>query len=114
MKTAVKSHQIVSSLFPAVVRNRLFGDDAGMSIEGSNHDPRPQTGKMRITNFINEQEDEGGTDAKSNSNTTPATEPIPASPASTRQPVRIDTFGSKPIADFFPNTTVLFADISGL
>jgi hypothetical protein len=81
MKTAVKSHQIVSSLFPAVVRNRLFGDE-GSSQGGpgtKKKGTRPLAPKAQLKGFLNDQEGDN----------------------------------SKPIADLFPYTTVLFADIAG-
>jgi hypothetical protein len=95
MKSAVKSHQIVSSLFPAVVRNRLFGEeeeaakeeeqdpqaggggDVGVGIVGGAL--RPLAAKQRIKGFLDNN----------------------------------DRDNSKPIADLFPHTTVCFADIAG-
>lgn len=59
MKTAVKSHQIVSSLFPAVVRNRLFGDEG--SEQGGHGGKkkgamRPLAPKAQLKGFLNDQE----------------------------------------------------------
>ena len=87
---AVTSHQIVSSLFPEVVRDRLFGVDDDKPKNGSNSaDPtRPvenlETDKLRLKNYINTG---GATGA--------------------------DGSQSKPIADLFTHCTVLFADIAG-
>ena len=65
LNTAVKSHQIVSSLFPAVVRNRLFGDETGghstvhAGTDASVGSSRPQTNKMRVKNFLETDNGEG-------------------------------------------------------
>ncbi|MGK3756989.1 MAG: hypothetical protein ACI8RD_009303 [Bacillariaceae sp.] len=77
MKTAIQSTAIVSSLFPAQIRDRLM--------EGGPDDKKGassmfQPTKNRLRSFLNDGE-------PSNSN--------------------------KPIADLFPNTTVIFADIAG-
>ena len=88
---AVTSHQIVSSLFPEVVRDRLFGvdDDKPRKDGSTSADPsRPmenmETDKLRLKNYINTG---GATGA--------------------------DGSHSKPIADLFTHCTVLFADIAG-
>ena len=86
---AVKSHQIVSSLFPALVRDRLFGDDKEDDQNENHHNPsKPlepivNNDKLRLKKFLN-----AGVPLK-------------------------DEKESKPIADLFSHCTVLFADIAG-
>ena len=77
MKRAVQSRAIVSSLFPAAVRERLFRNDDST---GS----RKKEAKNRIKTFLSD----------ANQEQKPVTE-------------------LKPIADLFPHTTVMFADIAG-
>jgi class 3 adenylate cyclase len=81
MKRAVQSRAIVSSLFPAAVRDRLFRNDDSTGSKGKNN---KQATKSRIKSFLNE----------SNQEQKPAAE-------------------LRPIADLFPHTTVMFADIAG-
>jgi hypothetical protein len=56
LKSAVKSLQIVSSLFLAVVRNRLFGDGAAQEqdppVGGAGGAQRPSVAKQRIKGFL--------------------------------------------------------------
>ena len=111
---AARSNAIVSSLFPAEIHDRLFNaadnndDDGTMPIKGEssgsskdiekdafdavtkNNNKGGTAQKFRLQNFLDE---EGEKDAKMRA-----------------QPVILE---SKPIADLFPNTSVLFADISG-
>jgi len=78
MTTAVRSTAIVSSLFPATVRDRLYPME----------DPvKKEAPKNRMRSFMNE--------STHNSST------------------RAGTSGSSPIADLFPEATVLFSDIAG-
>ena len=89
---AVRSHQIISSLFPALVRDRLFGDD----------DEREKKEEQKVTS---------------------PSAPIQPLESLENDKVRLKKFlhtgghkeaeGSKPIADLFPDCTVLFADIAG-
>eukprot|EP00934_Nitzschia_sp_Nitz4_P009170 Nitzschia sp. Nitz4//scaffold37_size175936//139425//149009//NITZ4_002062-RA/size175936-snap-gene-0.260-mRNA-1//-1//CDS//3329549836//9160//frame0 len=82
MRRAVQSRAIVSSLFPAAVRERLFKADDS-SAGGGDKVKHDQT-KKKLRTFIS--------DAITKDN----------KPAE-----------SKPIADLFPHTTVMFADIAG-
>jgi class 3 adenylate cyclase len=87
LSSALRSNAIVAGLFPKSVRDRLFGanDDA---LNGNTSTYQKSRSKMKsLKNYI--------TDEKS------AVGPKPA-PA-----------GDAPIADLFPQCTVLFADISG-
>jgi class 3 adenylate cyclase len=89
---AVRSHQIVSSLFPSNVRDRLFGDNSKNDSEAELTEAHPSasqplhrplvTEKLRLKNFLHAGE---YNEEKS----------------------------SKPIADLFAHCTVLFADIAG-
>jgi class 3 adenylate cyclase len=113
MAEAARSNAIVSSLFPAEIRDRLFNTDNNNNNDGgtmtvkneSNSSKDIEMGapdankrnnkggtaqKFRLQNFLDE---EGEKDAKMRS-----------------QPAILE---SKPIADLFPNMSVLFADISG-
>jgi class 3 adenylate cyclase len=87
---AERSDAIVRSLFPTAVRDRLYEDAKKKEDEAKAADSSVflETNKRRMKNFMNE----GPGD------------PSQASNGSRR---------SDPIADLFPNTTVLFADISG-
>jgi class 3 adenylate cyclase len=100
MKSAIESREMVSSLFPPVVHNRLFSktgsknkknaDANGLPIEASgsanpNAGDGGVTSKQNLKNYL-----EGGGSAVANGNGL-----------------------AKPIADLFPRTTVMFADIAG-
>jgi class 3 adenylate cyclase len=102
LDSALESRAIVSSLFPANVRDRLFEDDGngkvqkkertfGESADDKNSDKdrilASHPAKLRLKNFL----DEG--------------------PAGDVPDANI--LQSKPIADLFPHCTVLFTDIAG-
>ena len=99
MKSAARSDAIVSSLFPAEIRDRLFnndGEDGGKGGDVENlktshmlsnvSDPQ----KLRLKNFLSEEE-------------------IPKKGAETKPDGKIVDADNKPIADLFPHTTVMFA-----
>jgi class 3 adenylate cyclase len=85
---AVRSSTIVSSLFPSNVRKRIY-EDAKVKKDAIDN----QASHTRLKNFLNYGE------------TKVETEP--------GNPNRTNAFESKPIAELFPNTTVMFGDISG-
>jgi hypothetical protein len=91
MKRAVQSRAIVSSLFPAAVRDRLFKNDdsTGSKNKGDGNakgfKKRTDASKTRLKSFLHESSPE---------------EQKPAHQL-------------RPIADLFPHTTVMFADIAG-
>ena len=98
MNSAARSNAIVSSLFPAEIRDRLFKGEEQDAQDNTKTDKKllptlheaPQ--KFRLKNYLNEEE-------------------IPnAKKESVKNGADDD---SKPIADLFPNTTVMFADIAG-
>jgi class 3 adenylate cyclase len=83
MATAVQSSAIVSSLFPSQVRDRLF------PIDGVGHEDSKNRQTSRMKSFFSEGD------------------------ASTK-PSRHGGMGvSPPVADLYPEATVMFADISG-
>jgi hypothetical protein len=108
---AARSEKILSILYPKTIRDRLFGnhdDDA--------HEEAPAAETKRSTTKRNKKlakkhqqqgaksqlktylkEDDASTDKKKGAGAT----------------VGVDMYESKPIADLFPSTTVLFADIAG-
>jgi len=106
LDTAQRSNAIVASLFPAEVRKRLmYGKDRKDKSKSKKSsilmNTRPAEGpKFRLNNFLNESNVAGG---EATSNATPATQ------ADVDKKGMVDA----PIADLFPNTTVLFADIAG-
>lgn len=100
LDSALESRAIVSSLFPANVRDRLFEDDGKnkkkeRTFGDSNDDKNPDKdraltshpAKLRLKNFLHEGPAAGAQDA--------------------------NILLTKPIADLFPNCTVLFTDIAG-
>jgi hypothetical protein len=105
---AVRSNAIVSSLFPAEVRDRLFSHN-DTSLNGAKR--LAKTGsksyetapKFRLKNYL---------DSTHNPSTgvSPPDDDGVDNTDSMGVPEMYDT---KPIADFFPNTTVMFADIAG-
>jgi hypothetical protein len=109
MTELARSNAVVSSLFPAEIRDRLLnnGDHETTTISGSNKmasmgssskDIEKNTDvvgqKFRLKTYLNEEQEE----AKKNN------------VASLKAGIILE---SKPIADLFLNTTVLFADIAG-
>ena len=95
---AVKSNVIVSSLFPAEIRDRLFQqqneEPNNKGSSGKNGVFDATTSKFRQRNFLEDEEDDEAQTGGANH----------SSP---------DMYDTKPIADLFPNTTVMFADIAG-
>jgi class 3 adenylate cyclase len=98
LASAKRSNAIVGSLFPAGVRDRLMdGDGEGINLESLlPKDFLPmQTQKARIQSYLtgdptsDNMKQHGRPEAPSN------------------------ILGSEPIADFFPATTILFADLAG-
>eukprot|EP00538_Stauroneis_constricta_P012496 CAMPEP_0119547406 /NCGR_PEP_ID=MMETSP1352-20130426/1528_1 /TAXON_ID=265584 /ORGANISM="Stauroneis constricta, Strain CCMP1120" /LENGTH=1220 /DNA_ID=CAMNT_0007592327 /DNA_START=199 /DNA_END=3861 /DNA_ORIENTATION=+ len=100
---AVKSNAIVSSLFPADIRDRLFQNNA----QAASSNKRKKNGmmggmessnaKFRLKNMLEDESKASNNDVD---------EKLALSPD-------VALYETKPIADLFPNTTVLFADISG-
>jgi Adenylate and Guanylate cyclase catalytic domain len=91
MSTAVRSSAIVSSLFPSEVRDRLYPTEGAVK-STSRKSLSPETAKGKLHSFLRE------------SNKLDVTVPTPDA---------WNLLGSSPIAELYPETTVLFADISG-
>jgi Adenylate and Guanylate cyclase catalytic domain len=92
LSAAVQSSNIVSSLFPSEVRERLYNQhnqvgDGTASLDAT-------TAKGRLTNFLRETHD-------------------PVARAETESLISTGSFAGPPIAELYPETTVLFADIAG-
>jgi hypothetical protein len=83
LNTANRTNEIVASLFPENVRAQIFAEEEA----GASKDKlKTFSGKQGLKNFL---EEEGhGED-------------------------NVVAYDSKPIADLFPHTTIMFADISG-
>eukprot|EP00980_Cylindrotheca_fusiformis_P003630 scaffold814_cov100-Cylindrotheca_fusiformis.AAC.12 len=94
-ESAAKTKAIVNSLFPSDFQDRLFQDEEEANLDKSEPsenealDPNVAQ-KMRLKNYLQE-----------------------ADLAGKKMGLTEEITESKPIADLFPNTTVLFADISG-
>lgn len=92
---AIRSNAILSSLFPENVRGRLFGREEGSTGGGTRSGASVNSNPLRIdTNSF-------------------TVDPTKMRLKSFLSDVEQNTSSSKPIADLFPNCTVLFADISG-
>ena len=107
---ALKSNAIVSSLFPADVRDRLFKEQneqqgAKAATKSSSKNPGKidsMANKYRLKTYLNDEENgKGGENGDKNSD------------FADQEVAKPDMYESKPIADLFPNTTVMFADIAG-
>jgi class 3 adenylate cyclase len=105
MTSAARSNAIVSSLFPAEIRDRLFKGDVDIEAEmkakeggkvSSREQSAPDTQKFRLKNYLNDEDQDM---------TAKGSQPAAVTEA--------EIHATKPIADLFPNTTVLFADIAG-
>jgi class 3 adenylate cyclase len=87
LSSAIKSNAIVSSLFPKTVRDRLFQANNG-AFKGDTQNSEKSRSKMKsLKNYLTDEKSAAGSDQS------------PSADA--------------PIADLFPQCTVLFADISG-
>lgn len=86
---AAKTGAILASLFPSTVRDRLLQVDSG---ESKKKETEQGGNRSRLKYFL---QSEILMDSEK------------------QESQDLDPYGSKPIADFFPETTVLFADIVG-
>lgn len=97
MSSAKRSEAIVSSLFPAVVRDRLFRDSASQDDPHISSDELAVLGSPRRSQFGH-----GLMNHKARLK------------SYLSHPPSVDLgHDPEPIADLFPNTTILFADIAG-
>lgn len=118
MKSAAKTHEIVAGLFPENVRNRLFGDSIYVK-----RDPPPDDAAegKKLTKKEKKALKQAKRNSPSESETgndefiSPRKPNILASEASQtdQQQLADSRPAKKAIADLFPNTTVMFADIAG-
>jgi class 3 adenylate cyclase len=86
MTTAKRTNAIAASLFPSNVRDRMWKDaeeQAEQNILKKTHMGVHASAKNRLTDYLNDADEAA------------------------------KTYESKPIADLFPHTTIMFADIAG-
>ena len=98
-------------MFPKDIRKRLFEESSQSSVleklkgkkkknkKGGKDKKDPDVPKFRLKNFLDHDDDED--DKRKDKNDEDDDEEMP------------EMFESKPIADLFANTTVMFADIAG-
>jgi class 3 adenylate cyclase len=106
MTSAAQSNAIVSSLFPAEIRERLFGTDDEKKDKKDVVSSMPESSKFRLKSYLNEEEKLA---AANNQNG----KQDPQQLISPEIAKALNMYDTKPIADLFPNTTVMFADIAG-
>jgi class 3 adenylate cyclase len=87
MSTAVRTDAIVNSLFPSVVRERIFPTDVSAKVG-------ERKNAFKLTNMMSRGND------------------VPNLDDSRRSPSPTDP-GASPVAELYPETTVFFADIVG-
>jgi hypothetical protein len=94
LMAAKQADAIVRSLFPAAVADRLYEDARKKQIEKKQdwNGPLFETPKSRVKNFM--RQPDGHTANSGDSD-------------------EANNLESEPIADLFPNTTVMFADLAG-
>lgn len=92
LMTAERTTAIVSSLFPKSVQKRIMAD-AAAEMEANFNRRKSSSGKDKLRSFLGE----GSSKAESGSK-------VSSAPS---------VYQTKPIADFFPETTIMFADIVG-
>eukprot|EP00934_Nitzschia_sp_Nitz4_P000158 Nitzschia sp. Nitz4//scaffold306_size21755//9910//13748//NITZ4_008590-RA/size21755-snap-gene-0.13-mRNA-1//1//CDS//3329547114//158//frame0 len=106
---ATKSSAIVENLFPAQVRDRMLQNM-------QDKDPAAAAGaEPAPTNGVESAAVKEGDNVSKNVIPTPNGAPSQVSVKQflSNEPGNMHDLSSKPIADLFPNTTVLFADIAG-
>jgi hypothetical protein len=110
VNSAARLNAMVASLFPEEVRDRLFNNH--------HHDVKDTTServdrKSRLSNFLsNMSEDEHEPD-DSESCDNSINKSKRQEEAVTNGQLGVDMYQTKPIADLFPNSTIMFADIAG-
>ena len=114
LSTAERSNAIVSSLFPAEIRDRLFKSSESRKAKRKNEIQKrtgflpglPEAPKIRLKTFLNENLAQSGP-GKEN-------EAEREEQVLEKEIAMFNEFNeTKPIADLFPNPTVMFADIGG-
>jgi hypothetical protein len=89
--TAEESNAIVSQLFPENVRDRLFKKEQEKNKNKKDKKKGYQPNNTKMKNFLSDASTDGGD----------------------MDMMDHDEFDDRPIADLFPETTVMFADIAG-
>lgn len=115
---ATKSSAIVDGLFPAQVRDRMLNGDDGKSGKGKKDYGRPQSiadlgnnsDALSQPSHHLESNKKKGTTSALVSVSTPQGLSVKQFLAGNAGP---DVLSTQPIADLFPNTTIIFADIAG-
>ncbi len=113
LTSAAKSNAIVSSLFPEEVRDRLFGKDNNAGKNEENH--FPESSKFRLRHYLSTESGHVPEQDEESIGNMSASERISEQKemAVPNAQVGVDMYQTKPIADLFPNTTIMFADIAG-
>jgi hypothetical protein len=95
----------VSSLFPATVHDRLFNAEDAETGSSRRNKKKAAPAKDSVKNFLADQK---GADGENDTD-------VPSSHDEEQHLVDDEDiyFKSKPIADHFPETTILFADLAG-
>eukprot|EP00522_Entomoneis_paludosa_P000310 CAMPEP_0172474274 /NCGR_PEP_ID=MMETSP1065-20121228/69275_1 /TAXON_ID=265537 /ORGANISM="Amphiprora paludosa, Strain CCMP125" /LENGTH=1243 /DNA_ID=CAMNT_0013232453 /DNA_START=67 /DNA_END=3798 /DNA_ORIENTATION=- len=102
LDVAAKTSAIVSSLFPSNVRDRLLNNAAANEKNAAPVEKNEEVGgknRMKLKNFL---QSEAEMDSLTDNNDT-----------NSHDYAELHVYGSKPIADIFPETTIMFADIVG-
>ena len=103
MESATKTSQIVSSLFPSNVRDRLMDELTPVTEDPKKRQAWPKASeiaKNRITAIGDDHSNSNNYDMSMRDD-------------SVRCMTSDRIFGSQPIADLFPNTTIMFGDMVG-
>ena len=110
VNSAAKLNAIVASLFPEEVRDRLFGKQT----EGSNKlDVSERSKKSRLSNYLSGLSDDGYRSDDLESCDQSMDVSMSDEEAVPNTQLGVDMYQTKPIADLFPNSTIMFADIAG-
>jgi Adenylate and Guanylate cyclase catalytic domain len=122
---AAKTNAIISSLYPADIRDRLLGrktkkdktsplnDDHHAAAASSNNNKGVESSKFRLKSYLKE-EDDAVAAAAAGSDANNKVVDIENMDENQREIMKgTDMYDTKPIAELFPATTVMFADIAG-
>ena len=96
MDTAMRTNQIVTSLFPANVRDRILRD-AEEQLDNQ-EEAKKNKDPQNLKRYVHQEKE------KANQSYVEATE---------EDAINTNIFGSAPIADLFPEATLMFADLVG-
>lgn len=123
MDMAIRSRTIVDQLFPSVVRDRLLNEGSasrrGSRSDNGGDDPFPVQDFAKLTKLntlVNQRSSADvapSADLPQNRGPTTVKNFLATGGIADKKLVEEIKKGAQPIADLFPNTTVLFADIAG-